>query len=90
MRMGKRGITTKLSFIDMRIVSTLPPRYPAISPTITAITLDIDEAIKAIIREFLMANVDCQNKSCPWEVVPNMWGHLGGKSRGTTFHLRGL
>lgn len=72
MRMGKRGMTTKLSFMDIRMVSTLPPLYPAINPTITAITLDIDEAIRAMISEFLMAKVDCQNKSCPWEVVPNM------------------
>ena len=89
MSMGNNGITTKLSFIAISTVSVLPPLYPATNPTITAIALDIPEAISAIVSEFLIAYVDCQNKSCPCDVVPNMCGQLGALSLGTTFHLSG-
>jgi len=70
--MMKRGITRKESLRNMRTLSAAPPLYPAIIPTIIAMTLETRPAMSDMMSEFLTAKVSFQKISCPMEFVPSM------------------
>jgi hypothetical protein len=85
----KRGMTKKLSLINMRTLSVDPPLYPASIATGTAIILDIIPAIRAMIRELRTAKQAVQKISIPLESVPSGFSNDGGRSLGTSPQMVG-
>jgi hypothetical protein len=64
-------MTSRLSPINIRTRSIVPPLYPAIMPTMMAITLETNAEMREMIKELRTAKVACQKISCPFESVPS-------------------
>jgi len=54
-RIGKDGKTMKLSFIDIKTLSSVPPLYPAIRPTIVPIIVATTAVVIPNTKEFFNA-----------------------------------
>ena len=73
------GIEYKTSTILIIILSTFPPKKPAIPPYKTPITRFKTDAAKAIINEYLAPYITLTNKSLPKLSVPNQCCAFGHK-----------
>ena len=70
-RIGRDGITTKVSVIIISTLSNAPPAKPASRPTRTPTTVPIVATIRPIIKELWMASISSHTISCPILVVPS-------------------
>ncbi len=75
-KMGREGMTTKVSVMIMRVRSRAPPAKPESRPTKTPTTVPMAATIKPMARELWMASMSSQNTSWPWLVVPRGWAPL--------------
>ena len=70
-RIGRDGMTTKVSVITIRTRSRAPPAKPASRPTRTPTTVPRNATIRPIASELWMDSIRSHTTSCPMLVVPS-------------------
>ena len=74
----KLGTTSSRSTSHIRRRSRQPPKYPAIAPTVAAMSVEISATQTPISIDFCMPRRVSASRSWPSALVPNQWSVLGG------------